>query len=96
VKTIVNRKDLIKILMEETGEYRYIIENIISHYESAITRLLLEDEEIRLHGFVTYKVKHSPGRRYKDAVTGEFKISSPTKKIKVEASERLDNLVKTK
>lgn len=96
VKEIVTRNELIKILMEETGEYRYIIENILDHYESAISRLLLDGEEIHLHGFVTYRVKHNPARRYKDAITGEMKIAAPSKKVKVDASRRLNNLVKEK
>lgn len=90
----MNRDDLIKELVNRTGEYKYTVEKIIQNYESLIEQKLLNGEDVHLHGFVTFQVKQHNEKSYVNPHTKEMKIVPPSKKIKVKVSSRLNKMIK--
>ena len=86
----MNREELVSKLSERTGEYKYVIEKFVDHYEEIIRETLIGGENVHLHGFITFKVTDHNEKQYVNPMTKETKLIPASKKIKVKVSETLN------
>lgn len=87
----MNRAELVDKLAERTGQYKYVLEEIVKQYENIITDSLLKGEDVHLHGFVTFHVKQHNEKIYVNPQTKETRVLAPVKKVKVKVSDALNN-----
>lgn len=89
----MNRDQLVSKLAERTGEYKYVMDEFVNHYEEIISEALINGEDVHLHGFITFKVKEHNEKKYVNPLTKETKMIPASKKIKVQVSETLNRKI---
>ena len=90
----MNREDLVSRISEKMGNQKYLVRDFIKAYEECVSEALQENEQVHLHGFITYRINQKPAKVYKNPKTGKVMNLEPTKKIKVTVSNALNRLIK--
>ena len=88
---MINREQLVARIAERTGDYKTDVRHFISAYEEVVKEILLDGEDIHLHGFLTFMQKEHSPKSYLNPRTNEKEIVPAKKKIKVKVSSSLND-----
>jgi DNA-binding protein HU-beta len=85
----MNQKELVQAVAEETGksqkETRLVLESILNNIKAA----LIQEEEVRLFQFGTFKTQSNKARTGRNPKTGEVMQIPERQSVRFKASEKL-------
>jgi DNA-binding protein HU-beta len=79
-KFIMNKKELIKSVVEATGLSKKDVTAIVDSVFDTITSALSQGQDVKISGFGTFKIKERAARKARNPQTGE-EILIPENKV---------------
>jgi len=76
----MNKKELIKAVVETTGLPKKDVTAVVDGVFDAITSTLSKGQEVKISGFGTFKIKERAARKGRNPQTGE-EIEIPASKV---------------
>ena len=77
----MNTKELVKRISKETGVSKDEVANILDTMTTIMGNALIDEEDVRLTAFGTFKNQEWKSRRIKNVVTGEYTTTKVSRRI---------------
>ncbi len=83
------RKSIVDQIWKEGSVSKKTLYSMLNYVFDLISRALQEEQEVKISGFGTFKVRQTKDRKWRNPRTGEIKDIKPKRTVQFKASKKL-------